>query len=87
MEPDSSMIMIELTPDAVTDNRSSIVCAEGYYLSSDDGFCRPLCSLLVDPPGVGLDSHNIAVLISVIIALFSSVTAIILALTIQRKTM
>ena len=81
--------MTELTlGEAVTENLSGIVCAEGYYLSSNDsGFCRPLCTLWVDPPGIGLDSHNIAVLISVIIALFSSVTAIILALTIQRKTM
>ena len=87
LESDPSMT--GLTPEAVTDNHSSIVtvCAEGYYLSSDGSFCMPLCSLLVDPPGVGLDAHNIAVLISVIIALFSSVTAIILALTIQRKTM
>ena len=82
MESDPSMT--ELTPEAV--NHSGIICAEGYYLSND-GFCRPLCSLWVDPPGVGLDSHNIAVLVSVIIALFTSVTAIILALTIQRKTM
>ena len=79
--------MTELTPEAVTDDRSGIVCAEGYYLSSDGSFCRPLCSLWMDPPGVGLDSHNIAVLVSVIIALFTSVTAIILALTIQRSTM
>ena len=85
LKPDPRMT--GLTPEAVTHNHSSIVCAEGYYLSSDDSFCRPLCSLWVDPPGVGLDAHNIAVLVSVIIALFSSVMAIILALTIQRKTM
>ena len=67
-------------------NRSEIVCAEGYYLSNDS-LCRPLCSLWVNPPGASLDSRNIAVLVSAIIALVSSVTAIILAVTIQRKTM
>ena len=85
MESDPSMR--ELTPETVTDNRTGIDCAEGYYLSSDDGFCRPLCSQWVDPPGVGLDSHSAAVLVSMTIALLSSVTAIILALTVQRKTM
>ena len=67
------------------DNYSGIVCAEGYYLS-DDNLCRPLCSLWVDPPG-GVGSGNIVNIISAVIALFSSVIAITLALTIHRNTM
>ena len=67
-------------------NRSAIICAEGYYLSSDN-LCRPLCTLWVDPPGVGLDSDNIAVIVSAIIAVISSITVIVLALTVQRSTM
>ena len=67
-------------------NRSAITCAEGYYLSSDN-FCRPLCTLWVDPPGVGLDSENIAIIVSAIIAVISSIIVIVLALTVQRSTM
>ena len=80
-------IMIESTFETV--NHSGIVCAEGYYLNGDS-LCRPLCSLWLDPPGVGLTSGRIAVstvMISAVIALFSSITAITLALTIQRSTM
>ena len=76
--------MTDLTSEVV--NRSAIICAEGYYLSSDN-LCRPLCSLWVNPPGVGLDSDNIAIIVSAIIAVISSVTVIILALTVQRSTM
>ena len=67
-------------------NRSAIICAEGYYLS-DNNLCRPLCSLWVDPPGVGLDLDNIAIIVSAIIAIVSSVKAIIQAISIQRSTM
>ncbi len=67
-------------------NRSAIICTEGYYLSSDN-LCRPLCTLWVNPPGVGLDSDNIAVIVSAIIAVISSIIVIVLALTIQRSTM
>ena len=67
------------------DNYSGIVCAEGYYLS-DDSLCRPLCSLWIDPPG-GIGSGNIAAIVSAVIALLSSITAITLALNIQRNTM
>ena len=67
-------------------NRSAIICAEGYYINSDN-LCKPLCALWVNPPGVGLDSDNIAVIVSGIIAVISSVTVIILALTVQRSTM
>ena len=83
MEPDPNN-MTEFILEAL--NRSGIVCAEGYYLSNDS-LCRPLCSLWVDPPGSGLDSRSITVLISAIIALFSSVTALLLSITIQRRTM
>ena len=76
-------IMIESVSETV--NHSGIICAEGYYLSNDS-LCRPLCSQWIDPPGVGLDSENIAVIVSAIIALFSAITAITLALTIQRST-
>ena len=67
-------------------NSSAIVCAEGYYLSSDN-LCRPLCTLWVNPPGVGLDSDNIAIIVSAIVAMITSITVIILALTVQRSTM
>ena len=73
-----------LTSGAV--NSSGIICAEGYYLSNDS-LCRPLCSLWVDPPGVGLDTGNTVIIVGAIIALFSSITAIILALTIQKSIM
>ena len=69
-----------------TVNHSGIVCAKGYYLSNNS-LCRPLCLLWVDPPGVGLDSDNIAVIVSAVIAVFSSITAMTLALTIQRSMM
>ena len=69
-------------------NRSDlIVCAEGYYLSNGSGTCRPLCILWADPPGVGLDSDNIAVVVSAVIALLSAAALLTLALTAQRKTM
>ena len=82
----STVLMEQIMIESVSETAASIVCAEGYYLSNDS-LCRPLCSLWVDPPGVGLDSDNIAVIISAVIALFSSITAITLALTIQRSTM
>ena len=66
-------------------NNSGIVCAEGYYLS-DDNLCLPLCSLWVDPPG-GIGLGKVATGVSAVIALFSSIIAIILALTAQRSTM
>ena len=77
-------IMIESVSEIV--NHSGIICAEGYYLSNDS-LCRPLCSQWVDPPGFSLTLRNVAGIISTIIALFSSNTAIILALTIRRSTM
>lgn len=68
-----------------TDNYSGIVCAKGYYLS-DDSLCLPLCSLWVDPPsGIGLG--KLATMVSAVIALFSSIIAITLAVTAQRSTM
>ena len=82
---DSTLLnLTDLTSEVV--NRSAIICAEGYYLSGDN-LCRPLCSLWVNLPGVGLDSDNIAIIVSAIIAVISSVTVIVLALTVQRSTM
>ena len=52
-------------------NGSNTVCAESYYLNNN-GNCLPLCTLWVDPPDVGLDADNIAVLISVITAVLFS---------------
>ena len=73
--------------EVIVVNRSAIICAEGYYLSSDN-LCRLLCTLWVDPPGVGLDTDNIIVIIvSAIIAVISSITVIVLSLTVQRSTM
>lgn len=83
---DGNSTFLNMTDSNVkTDNYSGMVCAEGYYLG-DDSLCRPLCSLWVDPPGsIGLG--NILNMFSAVIALFSSVIAIILALTIQTSTM
>jgi hypothetical protein len=67
------------------DNYSGVICAEGYYLSNDS-LCRPLCSLWVDPPG-GISLGKVATIVSAVIALFSSIIAILLALTLQRSTM
>ena len=76
--------MTDLALEAV--NHSGIVCSEGYYLGNDS-LCRPLCSLWVDPPGVGLTSESITIIVSAVTALFSSITAIVLALTTQKSTM
>ena len=79
-------IMIEYTYETINHSRSGIVCAEGYYLSNDS-LCRPLYSQWVDPPGVSLTLRDVAGIICFITALFSSITVITLALTIQRSTM
>ena len=76
--------MTESTSETV--NHSGIVCAETYYFSNDS-LCRPLCSPWVDPPGFSLTLKIIAGMIGLITALFSSITAITLALTIQRSIM
>ena len=70
----------------ITTNGSNIVCAESYYLN-DNGSCMPLCTLWVDPPGVGLDADNIAILISVTTAVLSAVILLIISLSVQRKFM
>ena len=66
-------------------NGSNTVCAENYYL--DDGKCMPRCILWVDPPGVGLDADNIAILIGVTTAVISAVVLLIISVSIQRKIM
>ena len=70
----------------ISTNGSNTVCAESYYLN-DDGNCMPLCILWVDPPGVGLDADNIAILISVITAVLSAIILLIISLSAQRKSM
>ena len=80
------MVKEQIIIEAEIVNHSGIVCAEGYYLSNDS-LCRPLCSQWVDPPGVRMTIRNVVGIISAIIALFSSITAITLALTIQRSIM
>ena len=72
--------------DNITTNISNTVCDESYYLN-DDGRCLPLCSLWVDPPGIGLDANNIAILISVITAELSAIVLLIISLSVQRKFM
>ena len=67
-------------------NGSKTVCAENYYLN-DDGKCMPRCILWVDPPGVGLDADNIAILIGLITAVISAVVLLIISVSVQRKIM
>ena len=67
-------------------NGSKTVCAENYY-HDDDGKCMPLCILWVDPPGVGLDADNIAILIGLITAVISAVVLLIISVSVQRKIM
>ena len=78
-----------LSVEAGLDSNTSvdIVCAEGYYLSGNDSLCRPLCTLWTDPPGVVLDSDNIATLVSIIITIVSSIVLFTVVLALQRSTM
>lgn len=64
----------------------NITCAEGYYLS-ESGVCRPLCSHWVGSAEIKSDYVFIAAIASALIGLVSSTILIIIAFTLQRKTL
>ena len=65
-------------------NLSNITCTEGYYLSAS-GVCRPVCLSWVEPAKI--EFTYIAVVATIVIGLLSSIILILLALTVQRRTM